>query len=282
MPRASDPHPNPLPEGEGTGALPPPPVEATGHLPLPLGEGRGEGIGPPRAKICGLRTLEAARAAAAGGADYLGFNFYPPARRSIAPEAAAEIIRALRAEGAAAKMVGLFVNAGASEIAEVAAIAGLDIVQLSGHEPPDALAGLRLPTMKTIHVGAGDDPATLLARLDAYLAATAHLPPWPHGERITFLLDAAVPGQYGGTGQAADWSLAAQVAAVRPCGLAGGLTPANVAAAIAQVRPWLVDVSSGVETDGAKDPAKINGFLATVHASRTLSPCEAPQGRRGV
>ena len=107
-------------------------------------------------------------------------------------------------------------------------------------------------------------PAAVLATLDGYLAAARHLPAWPHGERLTFLLDAAVPGQYGGTGRTADWSLAAHLAAVRPCGLAGGLTPANVAAAIAQVRPWLVDVSSGVETDGVKDPAKITAFLAAV------------------
>jgi phosphoribosylanthranilate isomerase len=223
------------------------------------------GVGaPPRAKICGLRTLEAARAALAGGADYLGFNFYPPVRRYIAPDAAAEIIRAVRAEGATAGMVGLFVNAAPGEVAAVAAAAGLDVIQLSGHEPPAALADLTLPVFKTIHLAADADRASLTATLDAYLAAASHLPRWPHGERLTFLLDAAVPGQYGGTGQAADWSLAAEIAARYPCGLAGGLTPANVAAAIAQVRPWLVDVSSGVETDGAKDPAKIGAFLSAV------------------
>lgn len=232
--------------------------------------------GPVRAKICGIRALAAARVAMAHGADYLGFVFYPPVRRFIEPARAAEIIGALRAEGARAGMVGLFVNAAPAEITAVAAIAGLDAIQLSGHEPPAALAALALPTLKTIHLAAGADRAALFATLDAYLAAAAHLPAWPHGARLTFLLDTAVPGQYGGTGQPADWSLAAEVAARYPCGLAGGLTPANVAAAIAQVRPWLVDVSSGVETDGAKDPAKIAAFLDTVQATGTLaSPSKA-------
>ena len=232
--------------------------------------------GPVRAKICGIGSLAAARVAVAHGADYLGFVFYPPVRRFVEPARAAEIIGALRAEGARAGMVGLFVNAAPAEISAAAAAAGLDAVQLSGHEPPAALAALALPALKTIHLAAGADRAALFATLDAYLAAAAHLPAWPHGARLTFLLDTAVPGQYGGTGRTADWSLAAEVAARYPCGLAGGLTPANVAAAIAQVQPWLVDVSSGVETDGAKDPTKIAAFLDAVQATGALaSPAEA-------
>jgi phosphoribosylanthranilate isomerase len=215
-----------------------------------------------RAKICGIRSLAAGRAAVAGGAAYLGFVFYPPSRRAIAPEAAGAIIRALRAEGAACGMVGLFVDTDAPTIAATVSTTGLDYVQLSGHEPPEALAVLTLPVLKTIHLPASGEPAPLLARLDAYLAAAGHLPVWPHGQRLTFLLDAAVPGQYGGTGQTTDWALAGHLAARYPVGLAGGLTPANVATAIAQVRPWLVDVSGGVETDGVKDPAKIGAFLA--------------------
>jgi phosphoribosylanthranilate isomerase len=216
------------------------------------------------AKICGIRTLEAARAAVAGGADYLGFVFYPPSRRAITPDEAGAIVRALRADGAACGMVGLFDNADPAEIEATVASVGLDIIQLSGHEPPAALTALDRPVLKTIHLSAGSDPTAVLATLDAYLAAAAHLPSWPHGERLTFLLDATVPGQYGGTGQTADWELAAHLAARRPCGLAGGLDPTNVATAIAQVRPWLVDVSGGVETDGAKDPGKIRAFLAAV------------------
>lgn len=221
----------------------------------------------PRAKICGIRTLEAGRAAVAGGADYLGFNFFAGSKRAITPAAAGAIIQTLRAEGAACGMVGLFVNAGPAEIEATAAIASLDIVQLSGHEPAEALAASRLPVVKTVHLAPGAEPAAVLATLDAYLAAADHLPVWPHGERLTFLLDVAVPGHYGGTGQTADWALAAELAAIRPCGLAGGLTPGNVVAAIAQTRPWLVDVSSGVETDGAKDPTKIGAFLTATRGA---------------
>lgn len=223
-----------------------------------------------RVKICGIRTLEAARAAVAGGADYLGFNFYAASKRVVAPEAAQAIIRTLRREGASCRMVGLFVNASPAEIESTVATANLDIAQLSGHELVDTLRDMSQPVLKTIHIAPDAELAEVLVTLDAYLAAARHLPPWPHGERLTFLLDTAVPGQYGGTGRTADWSLAARLAAARPCGLAGGLTPANVAAAIAQVRPWLVDVSSGVETDGAKDPAKINAFLATASRAATL------------
>lgn len=228
-----------------------------------------------RAKICGISTIEAARAAVAGGADYLGFVFYAPSKRAVAPEAAHAIIRTLRREGADCRMVGLFVNASPEEIESTVATANLDIVQLSGHELADILGDMSRPVLKTIHVAPDAEPAEVLVMLDAYLAAARHLPAWPHGERLTFLLDTAVPGQYGGTGRTADWSLAAHLAAVRPCGLAGGLTPANVAAAIAQVRPWLVDVSSGVETDGAKDPAKINAFLTLASQAATLVSQEA-------
>jgi phosphoribosylanthranilate isomerase len=228
-----------------------------------------------RAKICGVRTLEAARAAVAGGADYLGFNFYPPSKRFITPEAAGALIRALRAEGATFSAVGLFVNAEAGAIAQTIQTAGLDIIQLSGHEQPEALKDMSWPVLKTLHLAADADLVATLARLDAYLAAARHLPAWPHGERLTFLLDTAVPGQYGGTGQTADWALAAALAARRPCGLAGGLTPTNVAAAVAQVRPWLVDVSSGVETDGVKDPAKISAFLTATHIDANTVPQES-------
>lgn len=226
----------------------------------------------PRTKICGLRSLDTARAALVSGADYLGFNFYPMVRRYIPPETARAIIDALRAEVITAGMVGLFVNADPAEIATVAATAGLDAVHLSGHEPPAALAALAalgLPVLKTLHLPADATRDSALATIDDYLVAAAALPHWPHGARLTVLLEPAVSGQYGGTGRTADWTLAAALAAVHPCGLAGGLTPDNVSAAITTVRPWLVDVSSGVETDGDKDPTKIAAFLA---AARGVAP----------
>jgi phosphoribosylanthranilate isomerase len=175
-------------------------------------------------------------------------------------------------------MVGLFVNADAADIANIAASAGVDAIQLSGHEPPAALAALAqlgLPALKTLHLLDGATLDTTLATIDAYLAA-APLPRWPHGERLTIILEPAVAGQFGGTGRTTDWALAAAIAAVRPCGLAGGLTPENVAAAVATVRPWLVDVSSGVETDGAKDPAKIAAFLDATRSVDAETDSTAP------
>jgi phosphoribosylanthranilate isomerase len=224
--------------------------------------------GTIRTKICGIRSLEAGQAAVEAGADYLGFVFYPPSRRALTPTAAAAIIQALRAQGARSAMIGLFVNAEATEIADVVVTARLDGIQLSGHEVPGLLPQLALlgrPVMKTLHLAAGAELTGLLALSDSYLTAAQGLPTWPHGARLTLLLDTAVAGQYGGTGQTSDWSLARAMTAVRPCGLAGGLTPENVGRAIAQVGPWLVDVSGGVESDGVKDPAKIRAFLLAAH-----------------
>lgn len=240
---------------------------------------------PVGVKICGIRSLEAGLAAVEGGADYLGFVFYRPVRRFIDPTTARGIIHSLRQHGSKALMIGLFVNETPATMALIANQVGLDGLQLAGHEPPEllfSLAELGRPVLKTIHLttaaeadGTGD--VTLLRdRLDRYLIAAAELPAWPHGQRVTFLCDAAVPGQYGGTGQRADWGLAANLTQQYPCGLAGGLTIDNVAAAIAQVQPWLVDVSGGVETDGVKDPAKIRAFLSAARGQTTTGPMSSP------
>lgn len=199
-------------------------------------------------KICGLRTSEHALAAAEAGVDMIGLVF-APSKRQITPEQAAQIASALRdSDVAMPLLVGLFVNASPDEIARIAALVGLDRIQLSGSEQPDVLAHLPpLPVLKSLRLADAPDEAAWLA-----------LPP----NTFTPLVDAHVPGSYGGTGALADWDKAAALARTRPIMLAGGLTPATVAQAIAQVQPWAVDVSSGVEQGGQKSAELIRSFIA--------------------
>lgn len=204
-------------------------------------------------KICGLRTAEHALAAAAAGVDMIGLVFAPSKRR-VEPAEAAALVAALRAHehGRRVQVVGLFVNEPANTINAVSAHVGLDLVQLSGDEPPLLAAALALPVIKSVRLDGS-------AREDAWLQ---QLPDRP------VLLDAHVPGAYGGTGQRADWARAALLARQRPVLLAGGLTPDNVADAVAQVRPWGVDVSSGVELAGHKDAGRIRAFVTNARAAQ--------------
>jgi phosphoribosylanthranilate isomerase len=201
-------------------------------------------------KICGITRVEDARHAVRHGASALGFVFWPESARCVSAASARRIIRELP-EGVAT--VGVFVNQDAGEIRDIAAFAGLSIIQLHGDETPDLAAGLARPVWRALPVH---------APLDA----------WP--ATITILLDASDPARRGGTGRTIDWSAAAAAAARRPVVLAGGLTPDNVAAAIGAVRPLGVDVSSGVETaPGIKNPERVARFLAAaqagVHAHRS-------------
>ncbi|HMQ29930.1 MAG TPA: phosphoribosylanthranilate isomerase [Chloroflexaceae bacterium] len=231
-------------------------------------------------KICGLRTAEHALAAAAAGADLLGFVF-APSRRRIDPAAAAAIAAELRAATSARpRLVGLFVNADPAEVNAIAAEVGLDLVQLSGDEPAWHAERIALPVIKAIRMDGSANEAAWLARLDQQPTTGDQGPPgWAGpdagGPALVFgpsslglLVDAHVPGSYGGTGVTADWARAAALARRAPLLLAGGLTPANVAAAIAAVGPLGVDVSSGVETDGVKDPLKIEAFLGAARAAQ--------------
>lgn len=206
----------------------------------------------PFVKICGMRTSEHAIAAAQAGADMLGFVF-APAKRRVMPEQAAAIMSAVRAQGFSPRMVGLFVNETPAEIAAIAEQCALDVIQLSGTEPIAMLDSLPdMPIFKAVrlHGDAGEQ-----AWLDS------------DSTRVTLLVDAHVPGSYGGTGTVADWNAAARLARQRPMLLAGGLNAANVGAAIARVQPWAVDVSSGVERDGQKDVALIRSFVAAARGA---------------
>ena len=202
-----------------------------------------------RVKICGITRRDDALHAAACGADALGFVFYPPSPRCVAPEQAREIIAALPPF---VTRVGLFVNEASARIAAVVAACGLDAVQLHGDEPPADCLGLPCRVIKGVRPATPAD----LAPLATYPVAA-------------LLFDAAVPGQFGGTGQRADWTLAREAAARHRLILAGGLTAENVAAAIAAVRPYGVDVSSRVESaPGKKDPDLVARFIHNAKGMR--------------
>ena len=198
-------------------------------------------------KICGIRSIEHLLIAATVGADMVGLVF-APSRRQVDITQAQQLVQGLRSAGYQTQVVGLFVDAPAADILQAVETCGLDVVQLHGYESIAILSELRqLPIIKAVRLQ-GD--ATEQAWLD-----TAD-------PRVTLLVDAPPhANQYGGTGQQADWSQAATLAQTRRIMLAGGLTPTNVAEAIRTVRPWGVDVSSGVERDGLKDNGRIAAFV---------------------
>jgi phosphoribosylanthranilate isomerase len=207
-----------------------------------------------RVKICGITSVDDALAVARVGADAVGLNFYRRSPRYVMADTARDIIAALP-EGIA--KVGLFVDTPPPDVCRLFDDLGLDLIQLHGDQPPEFIAQLAgRPVMRAFRIGAeGIDPVVdYLARCRA-LAASPMLS----------LLDSMVVGEYGGTGQTADWHAAKQYAAepnVPPLVLAGGLTPENVAAAIRAVRPAAVDVASGVESQpGRKDHAAIAAFV---------------------
>lgn len=202
-----------------------------------------------RIKICGLTRLDDALAAAALGADALGFNFWPRSKRHVAPAAARAIVERLPP---GVTTFGVFVDPTREELLAAIAASGVGAVQLHGDEPPALCLGLPVPVVKAIRV----KDAHSLAALAAY-------------EVSGFLLDSATPG-FGGSGAAFDWSLAAETAADLPVWLAGGLTPENVAEAVRTVRPLGVDVASGVESaPGVKDHEKMQRFIEAARGATT-------------
>ncbi|MBC8171513.1 MAG: phosphoribosylanthranilate isomerase [Anaerolineae bacterium] len=211
-----------------------------------------------RVKICGITTLDDACFAVEAGADMLGFNFYPKSKRYITPVEAAKIVASVR-DAYTEKcpvLVGVFVNEAVSGMLELKSVVGLDGLQLSGDETTATLWALEGVGFKAIR------PAGLIQALEDVkqfalpVATPEHLP--------SILLDAYHPDEYGGTGlQAAD-EIAQMVRSQVPrLMLAGGLTPENVAARVAAVQPWGVDVASGVESEqpGIKDHARIQAFI---------------------
>lgn len=234
-------------------------------------------------KIDGFRNVEHALTAAAAGADFVGMIF-AESRRKVGIDDAREIVQALggsithqemasppslfrgRGEGltqwythgaeALSRLlekkrpltVGVFANNDPEEINEIADEVGLDLIQLSGGEPWSACLMANRQVIKVIHVAPGDDANLVLGRLET-------------GGAAAVLLDRGGTGLAGGSGQSFDWNVAAELGKQMPFWLAGGLNPGNVAEAIRIARPWCVDVSSGTETDGVKDPEKIRAFV---------------------
>lgn len=199
-----------------------------------------------RSKICGITRVEDALSAAEAGADAIGLVFYAKSPRAVSVQQARAIIAALPPF---VTSVGLFVDASRCELGEILDAVPLDLLQFHGDETPAECDSYGRPYIKALRVKPGDDIAAQVA-----LYANAR----------GVLLDTYVPGIPGGTGEAFDWSLV-PADLNKPVILAGGLTTANVAQAIAQVRPFAVDISGGVESaKGIKDAAKIQAFMAAV------------------
>jgi len=207
-----------------------------------------------RVKICGITRLQDLQVACSAGADAVGFVFYEKSPRHVSVEAAAELVRALPPF---VQSVGLFVNAEPAFVESVLQRVPLDLLQFHGDETPADCARFSRPYIKAVRVNRDTDLLKCAADFDAARG---------------LLLDAFVPGVPGGTGERFDWALIPPDLP-RPIILSGGLTPDNVADAVQQVRPWAVDVSSGVEAallvngaavaaKGIKDAHKIAQFIA--------------------
>jgi phosphoribosylanthranilate isomerase len=220
-----------------------------------------------RIKICGITNLEDARAACEAGVDAIGLNFYPRSPRALSIEIAGNLCVSIPSS---VQVFGVFVNAEADEVAKIFRDVRLDALQLHGDESPATVAQLAriAPVFKALRVG----PDFSAATLENYPGVSG------------FLFDTADtrPGQYGGTGRLADWGVAQQAALSRRVILAGGLNAENVAAAILQVRPYGVDVASGVEASpGAKDHVQLRDFVREARrADQELnSPVEKVRAR---
>jgi phosphoribosylanthranilate isomerase len=242
-----------------------------------------------RVKICGCRTPEQALWAAEAGADFVGVMFATSSRRRVELEDASQIVRALGSsprdvedqplpalqmtapeelrswfQNGASTLerllerkrpltVGVFAGNHPDEISEIVDKCGVDLIQLSGGEPWSVCLKANRQVIKAVHVRGDDSVASVTGRIEA-------------GSAMAVLLDKADEAAYGGTGKPLDWQVVSGMASQMPVWLAGGLTPENVADAIEIVQPWCVDVSSGVETNGVKDAAKVRAFVKAAKA----------------
>ena len=211
-------------------------------------------------KLCGFQTVGPVMAAIEAGVDAIGLVFVPTARRAVAVAQAAAVLAEARASGGRLPaFVGLFGDQPSDEVNAVVDELGLDAVQLCGAEGMAYCARMTAPVYKVIGIDLETPAAAQLPRV--MVAQQRHA---LAGHRI--VVDAKTTGEYGGAGRSFDWKLAADLARSFEMSLAGGLSPDNVAEAVERVAPWGVDASSGVETDGEKDPAKIRAFVETVRA----------------
>jgi phosphoribosylanthranilate isomerase len=207
-------------------------------------------------KICGIKTEEHALLAAEAGADYIGLVF-ASSPRQVTPAQAEKIVAALKKNRSQAKAVGVFVNMPTPTVRKITDTCHLDWAQMSGDEPWEYCLDLSRPVIKVIKIGHDNRPESVSQRLvsgEQILADKKHM----------FLLDANDGNKYGGTGLTFDWNLAKPIAEQFPVIIAGGLNPENVGRAIKLIRPWGVDVSTGVETKGVKDMKKVFRFIEAV------------------
>ncbi|MBX3224780.1 MAG: phosphoribosylanthranilate isomerase [Labilithrix sp.] len=201
-------------------------------------------------KICGVTTVEDARACAELGASAIGLNFVPSSPRRVTVARAREIAGALGATKVL--VVGVVADLDVDTMRDLVRDAALGCLQLHGSEPPEALAPLLPHAYKAVRVASEADVA--LARTFG-------------GEHI--LADAKAPGALGGTGETFDWSLVRELARERKLTLAGGLRPDNVARAVEEIAPWCIDVASGVEhAPGVKDLDAVRAFIASANVRR--------------
>ncbi|HZZ93215.1 MAG TPA: phosphoribosylanthranilate isomerase [Usitatibacter sp.] len=206
-----------------------------------------------RVKICGIRDAAHAKVATDAGADAIGLVFHKPSPRFLTAAEAGKIARTLPPFVSA---VGLFVNLPAGEVRAILEEAPLDLLQFHGDETPEYCAQFGIPFIRVAKVGRGVD---LLEYAGRFSRAKA------------LILDADVPGEAGGTGRAFEWSAVPRNLPI-PLILSGGLTSGNVGRAVREVKPWAVDVSSGVESArGVKDPAKIVEFIRSVRSEDAKS-----------
>jgi len=210
-------------------------------------------------KICGIRTYDEAMNTIEAGADILGFNFYPQSPRYVSPGDCMRLVvrlqTQLREEMARINLVGVFVNPEAEYAHMLTGDCHLDRIQLSGDEPPSDLEILGERTYKVLRPQSYQDLENAVKIYPPRVLA----PAW--------MIDTYHPGLYGGTGQTADWDMIRRFAEQQTIILAGGLRPDNVADAIRRVRPWGVDVASGVESaPGVKDLEKVAAFIGAVRA----------------
>jgi phosphoribosylanthranilate isomerase len=207
-------------------------------------------------KICGINNEEQALATAEAGADFIGVVF-AESPRQVTPAIAAKIVSSLKKSRAKARIVGVFVNTPAPTARKIADSCHLDWIQVSGDETWEYCLELARPVIKVIRVSQNYRPEQACADLAYGTKLLA-------GQKHIFLLDSNAKEKYGGTGMTFDWNLARPIAEIFPVLIAGGLSPGNVGRAIKLIKPWGVDVSTGVETKGVKDMRKVIKFIQAV------------------
>ena len=215
-------------------------------------------------KICGIRSIESALAATTASANYIGFNFVTSSKRLIETNEAKKIVKTIKDTYPAVsrpKIVGVFANQPLLYVNSVAEYCDLDVVQLSGDEPFAFAQRITAPTIKAVKVDTDAQRESELKRLDQLAKLAINM-------NVLMILDKYDPILQGGTGEIHDWDLASELAKNHLFLLSGGLNLQNIDTAILSVRPFGVDVASGIETNGMDDPIKITKFL---NAAQTIA-----------